>query len=269
MDEEAIANALAKRFIARHDVMALQDSHGAYRPIEKKFTRGALREHVRGEVSLGHYLLDANNDCKLFAYDLDLTKTGSACDVDFGPFETKILRGTERPCNPREEFLNPESLLRGHLALQLHALACGLAWRIKKTYGFDAIVSYSGGKGLHVYGLCGKRPAADCRAMAIALLETWTMEGGDPLFEPTRGEVFWRRTGDEYKCVDIEVFPKQDKLDKKGYGNLMRLPYGVNARSGQRAYFVEVHRTPQRHELFSEELAMLALDKGSVRGQAR
>ena len=263
-EEKAVADALAKRFIARPDVIAIQDKKGAYRPQETKFSYDVLLDHISGKVSLGHYLLNPDNDRKLFAYDLDLTKTGAACKVEFGTQGCRILRDTEQECNPRDEWLDPNSELRPHLALQLHALASGLAWRIKKRYGFDAVVSYSGGKGLHVYALCGKRPAADCRAMAVGLLRSWTM-GGDPIFEPTRGEVFWRRTGDEFKCVDVELFPKQDTLSKKEYGNLMRLPLGKHGRTGQRAFFVDLSQQPTRHDLFVEEDALLALTEGSIR----
>jgi hypothetical protein len=38
--------------------------------------------------------------------------------------------------------------------------------------------------------------------------------------------------------LDVEVFPKQDTVDEGGYGNLVKLPFGIHAVSGNRSEVV-------------------------------
>lgn len=38
-------------------------------------------------------------------------------------------------------------------------------------------------------------------------------------------------------CFDLEIFPKQDMLTGKGFGNLVKLPLGVHRLTGRRSYF--------------------------------
>ena len=42
----------------------------------------------------------------------------------------------------------------------------------------------------------------------------------------------------DLRCFSLEVFPKQDRLTGKGYGNLVKLPLGVHRVSGRRSRFV-------------------------------
>lgn len=267
-DEQAIVDLIAKRFIARPDVMAVQTATG-YFPRPERFKRGVIAAHVTGERSFGHYLLDTDSTCKLFAFDLDLRKGGKACPVDLDERGNPTIHWDRaRDCNPREEWLNPDSDLKLHLAMQLRGLAEAIAWRARRTYGFDVIVSYSGGKGMHVYVLCGRRPAAQARGMSLALLESWSYgDTGSPLFERVRGDVFWRHTDPlAYNCVDVELFPKQDELEGGDYGNLMRLPLGIHAKTRNKAFFVDITKPITRHEPFVADDVLLTLQKGSIRG---
>lgn len=261
-----MVDAIAKRFIARPDVVAVHHASGAYTPREMMFSRKAILDHVNGVRSYGHYLLDTESNCKLFAYDLDLRKKGTACEVNVLPTGPQVLWNTKQECNPREEWANPESPLRMHLAMQLRGLAEGIAWRARRAYGFDTIISYSGGKGMHVYVLCGKRPAADARGMSIALLETWRYgDTAEPMFRRLRGDVFWEHVKPDYNCVDVEMFPKQDSVAPGEYGNLMRLPLGVHAASKRRAFFVDMSAPLTRSEFFRPDNVLLTLKEGSIR----
>lgn len=266
----AVVDLIARRLIARPDVIAVQNDRGEYRPSKSlKFNRATITAHVNGERSYGHYLLNHESQCKFFCYDLDLTKTGTACPVDFHSNGSwTVLKDEAAECNPREVWADPDHPLRPHLAMQLRYMAEVLATRARKAYGFDVAISYSGGKGLHVYVLAGLRSATDCRGMCIALLEAYRYKSPDydrRMVEPIRGDNFWRSTSEDYSCVDIELFPKQDHVGEGEYGNLMRLPLGVHNRTGQRAFFVDLSALPTRTCLFAEDDPVLALTKGSLR----
>ncbi len=43
---------------------------------------------------------------------------------------------------------------------------------------------------------------------------------------------------EDCNCYSLELFPKQDKLTGKGFGNLVKLPLGVHQLSGRRSHFL-------------------------------
>jgi hypothetical protein len=50
----------------------------------------------------------------------------------------------------------------------------------------------------------------------------------------------------DLSAFSLEVFPKQDKLSGKGFGNLVKLPLGVHRLNGKRSYFVDCDdRSPE------------------------
>lgn len=53
-------------------------------------------------------------------------------------------------------------------------------------------------------------------------------------------QVLIRDLAADVKCFSLEVFPKQDSLKGKGYGNLVKLPLGVHRGSGKKSGFVPV-----------------------------
>lgn len=207
---DALVALLGKRFITRTDVKALQRADGAYRPVHEKWRVKDLKDHLSGERSYGHYLLSQESQCKLLAYDLDLDKEA------------------------RERWASdPDS--RAGLTKQLRGLAEGIASRAGRLAQCPTAISFSGGKGLHVYVFTGLIDAADAKSCALFVLESFAA-----VMEPYRGEVFWRhKDADLYPDVSIEVFPKQEKIEEDGLGNLMRLPLGVNAKTGESAFFVD------------------------------
>lgn len=85
MSDEA-AKLIAKKFIARQDVVAVQRKTGAWSPllVDPRDTDSEripwrmkhLRDHVEGRATYGHYLLSQDDTCKLFAFDIDLEKNG-------------------------------------------------------------------------------------------------------------------------------------------------------------------------------------------------
>lgn len=216
---DAVAVELAKRFIARKDAKAVQHSNGSYSPARKAngelipWTMGDLRKHLRGEVSFGHYLVSKSNTSKLFALDIDLDKQSSKINS-----------------SPRTVWAGGESEDKCRYRKQLRALGEGLAWRAQRLLGIDMAVSYSGSKGVHVYGFTGEIEAAEARQVALDLLGTF-------VFKQVNGTNFWKHEY-FYEDLTVEVFPKQASIGGDGFGNLMRLPLGRNAKGGE-SFFLD------------------------------
>jgi hypothetical protein len=249
-DSANVTNLLAAKFIQRRDAKAIQYGDG-YMPVTDTgkadgerlaWTRADLEAHVAGTKSFGHYLVDLDGKCKLFAFDIDLsqpdTRAGRAPtwvgieeDGSWTDMEPKTL-------NPREAWHHPKAPenLRRFLMSQLHGAAVALATTVTDAIGCPVAVAYSGNKGVHVYGLIGSELAGDVREAANEVIN---FNGG---YEPLRGKNFFRHSDDDpikgFPCIDVEIFPKQDNLSGKDLGNLMRLPLGVHGKSKQRAYFV-------------------------------
>lgn len=238
-----LVDLIAKRFIQRKDVKAVQfhsrDSDG-WTPERTKFTRADLEGHVAGERSLGHYLLDQDSVCKLFAFDIDLEKKGW---LPTAAPELALVDGTHAEwvksfveCNPREIWQDRAHPSRSFIKSQMRVLANKLAAVTHQTLGIPVAITYSGHKGMHVYGFTGPVAAAEAREGAQIVLETV----GE--FQLTRGKAFYMHSNRDpvegYPNFSIEVFPKQDSLDGKDLGNLMALPLGKHLRTKFPRFFV-------------------------------
>lgn len=244
MDETAVAKLMAKQLIARTDVKAIQRSSGAYNPVEEPWVMTDLLEHLSGKTTYGHYLLNQDNQCKIFAYDLDLETTGFI-----------ELDGERTAINPRDVWsddLDGKPLL----LKELRTLAEGLAHRVHRIYQVPTMVTFSGSKGFHVVGLMGEAIAAsDCHELALDLLK------GFKVFDQTKGVNFWKHS-ESFQNVELEVFPKQIEIPEGGFGNLMRLPLGIHRKSGKPGMFVDL--SAPLDELVPDD-PELVLTKGSVR----
>lgn len=247
---EDLARALGRSFIERRDVKALQSHKGTYRPIEEKWTLQDLVDHIEGTTTWGHYLVAPGNTCRIFAFDIDLNETGW---ISIEPDEYQEI-------SPRSVWLTAQSNdpIRLDLQMQLRCMAEGLAIRTKKLLpDVKVLVAYSGGKGMHVYGLLDAgTPAGDAREAGRLVLDSFT-----DTFELVAGKNFYRHKY-AYSCLSIELFPKQDELREGGYGNLLRLPLGKNRKTGHDGFFVDLSRPI--NELRVDDPAV-ALAQGSLR----
>jgi len=86
--------------------------------------------------------------------------------------------------------------------------------------GLTCIPEVSGGKGYH-YWFPAEEP-----------VEAGTMK--------TALQALAREIAGDIKCFALEIFPKQDALKGKGYGNLVKLPLGVHRRTGGKSGFIPV-----------------------------
>ncbi len=257
---EDLAAQLAKKFIARRDVKAIQFDDGKYCPDTRLaeidaemqaqgkysnrlgpygpvgFKMSHLRAHLSGERTYGHYMLSAEGTCKLFVFDIDLEKEGHWISFKHGE-NFQIYSG-----NPREEWRDRRHPSRDWYKYQMKMLGTKLAKVITRDLQLPSAVAYTGGKGIHVYGFTGEMPAAEVREVAKIALDA-TGE-----FRPSRGEHFYKHVSDEpttgYKNFQIEVFPKQDTLDEKDLGNLMRLPLGRNRKTTDPTFFLDMGGRP-------------------------
>jgi len=87
--------------------------------------------------------------------------------------------------------------------------------------GMRAIPEFSGGKGFHFW-YCFASPVP--AAMARQALEQ-----------------IRRAVSGDVTAFNLEVFPKQDQLAGKGYGNLVKLPLGIHRVSKKHSWFLECH----------------------------
>lgn len=271
-----LARLLAKNFIQRPDTKAVQLSRdsggmsaGDWFPDSKinqdrrpnsphlphGFNMSHLLAHLSGERTYGHYLLDDDSNAKVFCFDIDLEKKGTYVTVpEFTPGMTDLqaqklmdeslvhvdgINTTLRDLwQDRRRSAAPA---RAWFKYQMKTVAHILAAKIVEL-DVPCAVAYSGSKGVHVYGMTGSMPAKEVREAALLVLDLVDE------FEPVRGKHFFRHKNDDpihgFQNLSIEVFPKQDTLEGKNLGNLLRLPLGVNHKNPKDPTFFLDMTTP-------------------------
>lgn len=213
-----LAGLFEQRFVERRDVKALQAEDGSYCPDRSPFTTDDVCAHLHGTATFGHYLLNPADQCRLFAFDIDLATSGWLDDVQI---------------NPRAEFADPASQYRERLEAQLLGVAERLARLTHEELQVPVAAAFSGSKGVHVYGFTGTESASVVRDAALDLI---TVAGS---FEERHGR--FEHESQEC-CCQVEVFPKQSSLAGKELGNLMRLPLGLHQKSRRSGFFVRLGR---------------------------
>lgn len=232
-----LVKLIGNRFIARKDVKAFQADDGAWYPDRTPMTMSDFEAHLAGTKTMGHYLLDQQDHCKLFAFDLDLAKHDRDCEDKTCKGGCVLYEGGDGityRINPREMWQHPNEVypdINPLLTMDLRCMAEGLAGYTHRTLGIPIAIATSGHKGLHVYGFTDLIPAEAARHLALQVLT------GFGCFVPFRGENFWRHES-AYRALEIEIFPKQTTLEGKDLGNLMKLPLGVHRVTKKRAEFL-------------------------------
>lgn len=254
---DELANLIARRFIARPDVKAVQHRDGSWSPhtVTGKrdgeripWKRSHVLEHITGAKTYGHYLLNTDSTCKLFAFDIDLEKDGWIPDPwsptvkeDGSLNETFVQIDSKALGNDglRDIWLDRKHHARTYMKLQFKQIAHKLLQGIHDELELECAAAYSGGKGVHVYGFLPKPlPAEEAREGALAVLDALTC------FTPYKGINFYKHKDESpltgFPNLSIEVFPKQSSLDGKDLGNLMRLPLGKNLKSSDPTFFIDM-----------------------------
>lgn len=243
-DEVELISLLGTRFIERKDVKAVAGEPHVekggpplpWQPVKQPFTMQDFTDHLQGTRTFGHYMVNpVGNTCKLFAFDIDLRESKAERRNPKGELISEAFEGSYigddlcvYPCNPREDWGKVDHPARPYLTRQL--LVCArLIAQVVDELGIDVAIALSGHKGIHVYGLTGSMEATVLKETAIRV-----MTKGD--FTSYRGEVFFEHVA--FQNLTVEIFPKQDSLDGKDLGNLMKLPLGVHKATGKRGQFI-------------------------------
>jgi hypothetical protein len=233
-----LANLFASRFIARKDVKAIQFADGSWMPhtdtgrhdgTRLPWKREHLLAHLEGKQTFGHYLLDQDDTCKLFCFDVDLEKSDPAKNI----WQTWVDdEGKTWQMDAREAWRDRSHPARPYMKVQFKEIANKLLRGVYENLGIPCAAAYSGAKGIHVYGFTGLMSAADARDGAEIVLEAL---GG---FTPSKGTNFF--TNERWPNLSIEVFPKQTSLAGKDLGNLLRLPLGRNMKTKDPTFFIDM-----------------------------
>lgn len=162
-----VVTRLANVFFQRRDLYARQIEDGSYICVREPLTETLVRDHVRGKLTLGTYVLDAESRARFIAFDAD----------DEATFDTLVAAAAGLQSERSPVYLE-RSRRGGHLWLFLP----------------DAM------------------PGAEARAFSRGIIA-------------------------HFGLPPLELFPKQDQLSN-GPGSLIRLPFGVHRKSGQRYPFV-------------------------------
>lgn len=211
------------------------------------WSRADIIAHLQGNASFGHYLLNPKNECKFFAFDIDLEKPDKKRPWVgwYFPYEGEEPIELDKPIqfNPREDWKNRAHPSRWWSKTQLRTVAGLLASAIHKELDIPVAAYYSGNKGVHVYGFTGLVDAYQAREGARLVLESMGC------WEPLRGDVFYAHKDHDaftgYPNLSVEVFPKQDTItNESGLGNLMRLPLGKNLKNPKDPTFFIDLRSP-------------------------
>ena len=236
-----LAEFIAERFIARSDCVAIQKSDGSYAPRQRPFTIAAIEDHIVGKQRLGHYLLNHDDRCRLMAFDIDFKE---------GEYQLLVDPWSREAFSPSQALLGDDERLKACAVKYLRGMGESLGAMAMQIHDEVETVLYgfSGNKGLHVYCLF---PALVPAQVAQALAQDTMLEfnrrvsrhNSDATFRPVKGVNFWAHP--TYPGMEIECFPKQAK--KSRYGNLMRLPYGIHAKSGEAGFFIDA--SAPLHEL--------------------
>ena len=258
-----LAKLISKKFIQRPDAKAEQSHGGAWHPVREldehgKMTgpnipwkMGDLRAHLNGTRTFGNYMVDQENNVKLFVLDIDLDDVGTwvqwpylgadSPEATAKYFTEDQGRNDEAFMNdsiihesrPREEWHNRKHPARAWYKIQLRHLSDLLKRAIEKELGIQTAIAYTGNKGLHVYGFTGTMPASQAREGALLALEAAALiYPGNTDVQPHKGKNFYKFSDDDphskFTNMTVEIFPKQETLSNGGYGNLVRLPLGRN-----------------------------------------
>lgn len=251
---------LAKKFVARTDVKAVQDSQGAYRPIREPWKKKDFRDHVEGTTTYGHYVCNQDSQVKVIVLDIDLTQTGywieepdmKQAPADPGEAEMWLRDHTvqHQGENPRELWHNRKHPARTFYKTILRTMAEMLSSAMHSQLDLATACAYSGNKGVHVYGFLPELTDAEvARAAGLLAMEyAATTFQNENQFVATRGNNFYQLNNEDvtlgFHNMEVELFPKQSSMDGKDLGNLVRLPLGVNQKNPKDPCFLLDQRAP-------------------------
>ena len=172
-----LAERLSRQFIQRRDLYARQLDDGRYVCIHRPFNTRLMYQHLRGDLTLGTYLLDIDSRARFMVLDAD---------------DNESFRGLNEMAHDLQN--------QGINSYQETSRRGGHIW-----FFFPALM-----------------PGETAKGFGMGLLKAYG--------------------------IDAEVYPKQGKLSQ-GPGSLIRVPFGIHRKSGQRYGFIGLGNFRQQIEI--------------------
>lgn len=237
MDQDSqmrAAQLIAKYFIARPDNAAQQNPDGSWRPTNQPFTMDSILAHLRGEVTLGHYTINARNETKVIVFDIDIDKSGKLPVIEDHSMPTYFTQIYDEP-DLVGAWHNRTHPARAYMKTQMKTAASLLAKAAHEALGVQTAVEYSGNKGMHVYGFL-RDEVNSVLSAADAYEAAQLIMASTGRFTPRRGNNFWKDLNEDDPVMGlgnltVETFPKQKEVSGDGLGNLVALPLGRNQKN--------------------------------------
>lgn len=181
-----------------HARMWSRDGRIGYGPVQASLDPALVEAHLRGETTVGSYLVRQSDVTGQLVLDLDASQEA-------------VARAEGHPDRVRD------------LAGRLHTAGLQMR-RGLEAAGVPCLLVDSGYKGRHVWVfLDPPAPAGAVRRLGLA----WAAA-----LAPADPE------------LAIEVFPKQDRVEAGGLGNLVKLPLGRHLRTGRRCVLLDAEGRP-------------------------
>jgi hypothetical protein len=239
------ASLMGKLFVHRRDRKAVfrPDHKGVWHwtALEEPFKMGDFREHLTGEHCLGTYLLNDDSTVKFLAFDLDLAKEAKYLEI----YDVDVIEKMTNEGVDWDRYGTDLGVHVGNLEAALHDVS-NPAHRWARTTLLNAIrnvnraiqtklqlpaMTVITGGGAHVFvPFPEPMPAIDARSAGIEVVTDL------PSVVKVNGQFFNYGAMSE---MTIEVFPKQDSMDGKTFGNLIRLPFGWHHEAATRTYTID------------------------------
>ncbi len=184
----------ANLFSGREGIHAAQwiDSTGrtGYFPVKGEITAELIKEHLKGNITIGVYVSRIDNTVNFLAFDIDLKKDSA-------------YKQESSAKSSYEGTLEVASRVKEHC----------------KSLEISAYIERTGGRGHHCWIFFSE-------PLKASLVRDF-------------GKLILKNIGELPKNVDIEIFPKQDDVSREGLGSLIKLPLGIDKKTGKRSFFVQ------------------------------
>ena len=198
-----------KLFVHRADVFAEQHEDGHYEPCRFPLDDMAIAEHLEGFASYGVYVIEPESTKRSLATSEPYPRTTNTVKYvvfDLDTYDADAL-----------DFLKR--------AVMRLIGGAAFAWDKPNVHERCLLLEDSGGKGYHVWLFLSEPVAAHT-------VRAWT--------EAVRTQYVTLAGTADPPWPALEIFPKQDEVPEGGFGNLVKLPFGVHAKTKARAFLVQV-----------------------------
>ena len=200
----SLSDDLLLKFV---DLFSGREDHYARQWVNEKGETGyvPVREHFSPQIARNHLI--GNHTIGIYQLRLNSTVNWAAFDIDISK---RYRQSIERGDISEKTMLN-----------QAWRMVLFIQANLQK-FGIPSYIEFSGLKGYHIWFFFETpMPAAQVR---VFLLNVVKMIATVP------------------EGIEVEIFPKQNRLPANGMGNLIKLPLGIHRKSNQYSYFVDLER---------------------------